>query len=88
MDIEKHLIIGVHVHNRAKHAGEVQQLLTDYGCNIKTRIGLHEANENFCSPNGVILIEMVGDEDKCHDLAAKLNTLQGIEAKTMIFDHP
>jgi hypothetical protein len=82
--MNKHLIIGVHLTDRMDQATDVQQLFTDYGCHIKSRIGLHEV-ENVCAPTGVILLEMYGDEAKGHELAEKLNALQGVETKTMEF---
>jgi hypothetical protein len=42
-----HLILGIHVTDRVQKAGEVQQLFTEYGCNIKTRLGLHEVAQDF-----------------------------------------
>lgn len=86
--MDKHLLMGVHITERVKHATLVQQTLTDYGCTIKTRIGLHEADGSFCSPNGLIMLEVIGDESKFHELADKLNDIEGVETKTMVFDHP
>jgi hypothetical protein len=34
-----HIILGIHVSDRLKNAVEVQKVFTEYGCNIKTRIG-------------------------------------------------
>ena len=82
----KHIIFGIHITNRLKRAGDVQQLFTQYGCNIKTRLGLHEV-ENVCSPNGIVLLEMHGDEAVCNELADKLAAIEGIEVKKMIFTH-
>jgi hypothetical protein len=65
----------------------VQHLLTEYGCNIKTRIGLHHVDQQFCSPRGLILLEMFGDQKTCRELAAKLNALEGIEVQQMLFEH-
>jgi hypothetical protein len=84
---EPHLIFGVHVTNRATQVPRVQDLLTAYGCNIKSRIGLHHVDNNFCSPRGLILLEMYGDMATCRELATKLNTLEGIEVKEMVFEH-
>ena len=38
----KHLILGIHITERLVHALPVQQILTEFGGNIKTRLGLHE----------------------------------------------
>lgn len=82
-----HLIFGVHVTNRATQAGRVQELLSEYGCNIKTRIGLHHVDDNVCSPRGLILLEMHGDDATCRELGKKLSTLEGVDVKEMIFEH-
>ena len=46
----KRLIFGVHLTNRMTEAPRVQQLFTDYGCNIRTRLGIHDADATSCSP--------------------------------------
>ena len=38
---ERHLLVGIHLQNRAQDATKLQGLLTEYGCNIRTRLGLH-----------------------------------------------
>ena len=82
----KHIVLGVHVTDRLKKAADVQALLTQYGCNIKTRLGLHEV-ESACSPNGLLLLEMHGDELVCNELAHKLGAIEGIEVQKMVFTH-
>ena len=82
-----HLIFGVHVTNRATQIPSVQHLLTEYGCNIKTRIGLHHVDEQSCSPRGLIILEMFGEDDVCQELAGKLNAMEGIEVQQMRFEH-
>jgi len=86
MNSNKHIIIGVHITNRLKEVKDVQALLTEYGCNVKTRLGLHEVDK--CdSPEGVLLLEMYGEESVCLELADKLNEIEGVETQRMIFDH-
>lgn len=84
----KHLIYGVHITERLKHVPSVQHLLSEYGCYIKTRLGLHEVSERACSPNGLLILEMFGEEAKCHELFDKLNAIEGVEVKEIIFEHP
>ena len=81
-----HIIFGVHVTERLKNATEVQALLTQYGCNIKTRLGLHEVG-TICSPSGLLLLEMYGDDATCLELADKLAKIEGIEVQKMVFTH-
>ena len=84
---EKHIILGVHITNRYKQVGTVQKLFTEYGCSIRTRLGLHHVSEGECSPNGLVLLEMVGDESQCYELAGKLAAIEGVEVQRMVFDH-
>jgi len=84
--MEQHIIFGVHITDRLKNAAEVQRLFSEYGCNIKTRLGLHEVH-NVCSPNGVVILEMYGDEKVCFDLADKLAAIRGIDVQKMVFTH-
>ncbi len=76
-------ILGVHVAQRTKHTAKVQKILSDYGCSIRTRIGLHEAAETVCSPNGLILLEVVS---KASALAAALAQVPGVTVKKMVFE--
>lgn len=83
----KHVILGVHITDRALHVRGVQDLFTEYGCYIKTRLGLHETSDKFCSPNGMILLEMVGPDGTIDELMTKLRAIQGIEVQRMVFEH-
>ena len=88
MPLDKHLIMGVHITDRVQHVAKVQQTLTELGSSIKTRLGLHDVEGNFSSPNGLLLLELVGKEEDMDALSAKLNAIEGVEAKTMTFAHP
>ncbi|MGA2255936.1 MAG: hypothetical protein ABSG53_14925 [Thermoguttaceae bacterium] len=82
-----HLIYGIHITNRATQVPQVQEFLTEYGCNIKTRLGLHHVDEQVCSPRGLILLEMFGDAVLCRELKDKLSKLDGVEVQEMLFEH-
>ncbi len=82
-----HIILGVHISSRNVNAVKIQELLTQYGCNIKTRLGLHHVHEDVCSTCGLMLLHMCGDENTCLELGEKLNALPGIIVKKMVFDH-
>jgi hypothetical protein len=83
--MEKRIVLGVLIRNRAKHAPEFQEIITQYGCNIKSRIGLHEVADNACSPNGLILLDMYGDEAPVLELEGKLKELEGFDVQKMVF---
>jgi len=78
-------IIGILIKDRQKEAGEVQKALTSYGCSIKTRLGLHEVNENYCSNAGLILLELTGDYAEMDNLENALFKIEGIEVRKMKF---
>jgi hypothetical protein len=85
--MDNHIILGVHITERVKHVPDVQTRLTEYGCYIKTRLGLHDVGKDFCSPNGLILLEMAGEEAKVAQLEKKLKAIEGVEVKKMVFEH-
>lgn len=83
--MKQHLIVGVHVTDRVKEVPRIQALLTEYGCNIRTRLGLHDAGDTHCSPGGLIVLELVGSPARCGQLARKLAAVKGVEVKKMAF---
>jgi desulfoferrodoxin-like iron-binding protein len=83
-----HVILGVHVTDRAHHAPGVQAVLSEYAMNIRTRLGLHDLHGDFCSPNGLILLEFIGNDDCCKRMADQLASIAGVEVKRMTFEHP
>ena len=84
---DQHIILGIHISDRLKNAVDVQKVFTEYGCNIKTRIGLHDASESVCSPSGVVLIEFFGKDDEASAMMAKLNAVDGVFVQKMVFGH-
>ena len=83
-----HVVLGVHITDRVKEALKVQKQFTAFGRYIKTRLGLHEVEKGHEAPNGLVLLEMVGPESKIDELMKKLNAIQGVEVKKMVFEHP
>ena len=55
-------IVGIKIQDRFESSTEVQRILTDYGCVIRTRIGLHGTNDCKCAIDGIILLEVINDE--------------------------
>ena len=83
--MSKRIILGIQVKNRGTNATQVQKILTDYGCNIKTRLGLHEVSHEICSTDGLLILEMFGESKLIEDAEAKLRVIDGVEVKKMIF---
>ena len=69
-------IIGVKLENRLEEAVKFQQVITEYGCNIRTRIGLHNIGEYKCLNYGIILLEVTDKVNEIHDKLASKWTVQ------------
>jgi hypothetical protein len=84
---EDHVIVAIHITDRMKQAARVQQVFTQYGGLIKTRLGLHETAGKAGSPQGIILLELVGAEKHAGAIIKALNAIAGVEAKSIVFEH-
>ncbi len=84
---KSHYIVGVHITDRVKHVPSVQEVLTRFGCLIKTRIGLHDVSDQACSPNGLLIVELLGDQSNLEEFSKALSAVEGVDVKSMIFDH-
>lgn len=84
---KEHVILGVHITNRVKCVPDVQALFTKYGCSIRTRIGLHDVHDDYCSPSGMILLEMSGEKKVLKKLEKKLKAIGGVDVQKMVFEH-
>jgi len=73
--------MSVLTNKRIQNVNDMQQVLTDSGCIIKTRLGIHDAGEDFCSNEGLIILHLIGSEDEISQLEEKLNDIPGIKAK-------
>ena len=78
-------ILGVLITDRQKEAGKVQNVLTKYGCSIKTRLGLHEVSDDICSTSGLLLLELTGDLSEMDKLENALIAIEGSQTQKMIF---
>ena len=83
--MRKRIVLGVQVTNRVKNALEVQEILTEFGCNIKTRLGLHELSDAVCSTIGLLILEMYGDNKQIAEMESRLMGVHGIVVKKMVF---
>lgn len=75
-------IMAVRIFNRDKSALSVQKVLTEYGCSIITRLGLHDQSApGTCSPSGLLVLQLCSDSETSQELEAKLNALDGVKAQ-------
>ena len=70
------------LNNRIKNAVKLQDVLTESGCIIKTRLGLHEAGDT-CQNEGLIILQLTGSDEEVAVLEQKLNSVEGVKAKNI-----
>ena len=78
-------LMAVKIGARTKHAAEVQEILTKYGCSIKTRVGFHDTDENHCSTDGILVLQLSGKENEIKDMLDELNAQHEVSAKFIEF---
>lgn len=78
--MEKQVVL-ILVSNRKDSAVKVQKILTDWGCLIKTRLGLHSSVLDNCTEEGLIFLEVVGEKTKNEEIVRKINLLGGVQAQ-------
>lgn len=75
------VVLLILIDDRKKAAINVQKILTDWGCTIKTRLGIHDGVLDKCTNTGLLILELVGDFEKNQEMTRKLNLLDGVNAK-------
>ena len=58
----KRIILGVQVTDRLQKVVDMQKILMEYGCYIRTRLRVPDVDQTFCSPTGLVVLETFGDE--------------------------
>ncbi len=82
----KREIVAIIIDHRNESALNVQKVLTGWGCMIKTRLGLHEGVLDNCTQSGLIILEMVGENDKIDEFVRKINLVKGAQAKRLTLE--
>ena len=77
-------VVAVKVSDREGVAQDMQKVLTAHGCLIKVRLGLHDVPANACSPAGLVLMEVEGEEAEIKAMVGELNALAEISAKHIV----
>lgn len=77
-------IMGIRLDNRNDTSVEFQKTLTKFGCIIKTRLGMHDVSDHKCAPNGIIVLEVIDDEE-AKVFEKELCKIEGIEIQIMKF---
>lgn len=76
-------IIGLLVERAPDVVLKVQKILTSYGCNIRTRLGVNELFSG--EPAGLIILELKGDNRQRLLLERDLKALNNVHVRTIVF---
>jgi hypothetical protein len=81
-EMEKTILI-VQMDKRRVAAPKAQRILTEFGCIIKTRLGIHDGVLDKCSNQGLMILELVGKSSEKTGLEKKLKALPGVSTKSV-----
>jgi hypothetical protein len=76
-------ILGILIERNPVVISQVQKILTSYGCNIRTRLGVNEIF--FGEPAGLIILELKGDLKQRNLLEKDLKSIGLVHVRTMVF---
>lgn len=76
-------ILAIRVDHRHTNAVRLQEMLTKYGCNIRMRVGMHEADADYCADDGLIILQVYGDTEITNAMIADFDSLEGVTARML-----
>ncbi|HSV32414.1 MAG TPA: hypothetical protein VLH40_10425 [Atribacteraceae bacterium] len=68
----------IKIEARSNQAPKVQEALTKHGCVIRTRLGIHEVSTDFCSEDGLVILELLDNKESIMKLKADLETMEKV----------
>ena len=80
-------ILGVLVNLRSEAAMKVQDVLTKYGCSVRTRLGLNIPDDSGSGDQGLIILDLYGEPDESIRLENELRGLDKVKVQRMEFDN-
>ncbi|HEY5534666.1 MAG TPA: hypothetical protein VIL99_07025 [Ignavibacteria bacterium] len=78
--MEKTILL-ILIGNRKDSAVKVQQVLTAWGCLIKTRLGIHDGILDNCSDQGLLILELYGTKEQKDEMSRKISVIPGVTSK-------
>ena len=82
----KKSVLLILIGKRQDDAVKVQQILTAWGCIIKTRLGIHDGVMENCSDAGLLVLELFGSEEQKQELTRKVAVLPGVSSKLVALE--
>ena len=79
------VILGIKLEERLENSLKFQRILSNFGCQIKTRLGLHDIENNSCTNWGIIILEFRGDEASLRDFEKEIFEIENVQIGKIIF---
>jgi len=74
-------ILIVSLKKRRETSVKVQEVLCQFGCIIKMRVGIHEHASGSCSDQGVIILDVSGKKTEIAKFTKALSKISGVKTK-------
>ncbi|MDR1522767.1 MAG: hypothetical protein LBS29_02235 [Endomicrobium sp.] len=74
-------ILILSVEQRKACAVKIQEVLTSSGCEIKTRLGIHDSSSQKCSQKGLIILEIIAEKLDIDNLVSQLQKIDYVKVK-------
>ncbi|MEA4926847.1 MAG: hypothetical protein VB084_16260 [Syntrophomonadaceae bacterium] len=81
-------VVVILIGNRVDTAVKVQEVLSENGDIIRTRLGLNRELTVNQNASGFIFLELCGDESRVKELCAALNSINDIKAECLKMELP
>jgi len=78
--MEKSILL-ILIGNRTGTAVKVQETLTNMGCFIKTRLGIHDGTPEACTNTGLLILELLGSDEHKKKLMNDLSGVPDVKAQ-------
>jgi len=82
--VKHSVIMAILVDKRTDAAPEVQKILTEHGCLIHNRLGIHESST--CADEGMIILDITVSDVEVEQLENELKAIDGVNVKSMKLD--
>jgi hypothetical protein len=79
-------ILGILIKDRKRNVSLIQDILSKYGCSIRTRLGINVSHEYKIKDCGLILLELTGDIKEMDSMEDALKDVHEIQVKKMEFE--
>ena len=76
-------ILVILIGKRKEEAVKLQQILTAWGCIIKTRLGIHDGVLDNCSDEGLLILELHGSKEQKDECVQR----HYVDQPAIVFNH-